>query len=103
MSVLKIEAWTNGKKLCRCMNVWLLCTARETKHPTQAVYDSPVRGQSAFTAIPSALSSSAMPSTHIDMPYLAMVYAVMRRREKGEREEEEREDKGGGVPEINPC
>jgi len=64
---------------------------------------SPVRGQSAFTAMPSALSSSAMPSTHIDMPYLAMVYAVMRRREKGGREEEEREDKGGGIPEINPC
>ena len=33
----------------------------------------PVRGQSALKAIPSALNSSAMPSTHIDMPNLAIV------------------------------
>ena len=36
----------------------------------------PVCGQSAFTAIPSALYSSAIPSTHMDMPYFAIVYAV---------------------------
>jgi len=35
----------------------------------------PVLGQRAFTAIPSSLNSSAIPSTHIDMPYLAWVYA----------------------------
>ena len=32
----------------------------------------PVRGQSALKAMPSALNSSAMPSTHIDMPNLAI-------------------------------
>lgn len=36
----------------------------------------PVRGQSALTAIPSGFNSSAIPSTHIDIPYLAMVYAA---------------------------
>ncbi len=32
-----------------------------------------VRGQSAFTAMPRSRSSSAIPSTHIDMPYFAIV------------------------------
>ena len=53
-----------------------------------------MRGQSAFTAIPSGFSSSAIPSTHIDIPYLAMVYATGRRR--GRKEEvREREREGG--------
>ena len=34
-----------------------------------------VRGQSALTAMPFGRSSSARPSTHKLMPYLAMVYA----------------------------
>ena len=33
----------------------------------------PVLGHNAFTAIPSVLNSSAIPKTHIDMPYLAIV------------------------------
>lgn len=37
---------------------------------------SPVLGQRALTAMPSLRNSSAMPSTHIDMPYLAIVYAT---------------------------
>ena len=36
---------------------------------------TPVFGQSALTAMPCGRSSSAMPNTHMDMPYLAMVYA----------------------------
>ena len=32
-----------------------------------------VRGQSAFTAMPRSRNSSAMPSTHRLIPYLAMV------------------------------
>jgi len=36
----------------------------------------PVFGQTAFTAILSALNSSAIPRTHIDIPYLAIVYAT---------------------------
>jgi len=32
-------------------------------------------GHRALTAIPSSLNSSAIPRTHIDIPYLAIVYA----------------------------
>ena len=32
-----------------------------------------VRGHSAFTAMPSARNSSAIPSTHSDIPYFAIV------------------------------
>jgi hypothetical protein len=32
-----------------------------------------VRGHNAFTAIPSPRNSSAMPNTHIDIPYFAIV------------------------------
>ena len=32
-----------------------------------------VRGQSAFTAMPSPRNSSAIPSTHMLMPYFAIV------------------------------
>src|SRR5687768_2374579 len=35
-----------------------------------------VRGQNAFTAMPSSRSSSAMPRTHMLMPYFAIVYAT---------------------------
>src|SRR5689334_12207092 len=35
-----------------------------------------VRGQSEFTAMASCLSSSAMPSVHMLMPYLLIVYAT---------------------------
>src|SRR5437762_7143332 len=35
-----------------------------------------VRGQSEFTAMPSPLSSSAMPSVHMLMPYFDIVYAT---------------------------
>ena len=37
----------------------------------------PVLGHNALTAIPSGLNSSAIPRVHIDMPYLAIVYAEM--------------------------
>lgn len=40
----------------------------------------PVRGQRAFTAI-WPLNSSAIPRTHIDMPYFAIVYAENKRKE----------------------
>jgi len=33
----------------------------------------PVRGHRALTAIPSGLSSSDIPRTHMDIPYLAIV------------------------------
>jgi hypothetical protein len=33
-----------------------------------------VLGHKAFTATPCYLNSSAMPKTHIDIPYFAMVY-----------------------------
>ena len=36
----------------------------------------PVFGHSAFTAMPSSLNSSDIPRTHMDIPYLAIVYAV---------------------------
>ena len=36
-----------------------------------------VLGHSAFTAIPSSLSSSLMPNTQKLMPYLAIVYATL--------------------------
>ena len=36
----------------------------------------PVLGHRAFTAIPSALSSSAIPRTHNDIPYFAILYAA---------------------------
>jgi len=36
----------------------------------------PVLGQRALTAMASDLNSSAMPKTHMDIPYLAMVYAT---------------------------
>ena len=35
-----------------------------------------VRGHSALNPIPSPSNSAAIPSTHIDMPYLAIVYAT---------------------------
>merc|ERR1719361_2792698 len=35
-----------------------------------------VFGQIAFTAMPASLNSSAMPRTHMDIPYLAIVYAT---------------------------
>lgn len=35
-----------------------------------------VLGQSALTATPRSLNYSAIPSTHIDIPYLAIVYAT---------------------------
>jgi len=35
-----------------------------------------VLGQIAFTAMPLSRNSSAMPSTHMDIPYLAIVYAT---------------------------
>ena len=35
----------------------------------------PVLGHNALTATPSDLNSSAIPSTHIDIPYFAIVYA----------------------------
>jgi hypothetical protein len=37
----------------------------------------PVLGHSELTAIPEARSSSAMPRVHMDIPYLAMVYAAI--------------------------
>lgn len=40
--------------------------------PKQCFY-LPVLGHRAFTAIPSSLNSSAMPRTHMDIPYLDMV------------------------------
>lgn len=39
----------------------------------QCSTDVPVLGHKAFTAIPSVFNSSAIPNTHIDIPYLAMV------------------------------
>merc|ERR1719500_1082565 len=35
-----------------------------------------VFGQIAFTAMPASLNSSAIPRTHMDIPYLAIVYAT---------------------------
>ena len=37
----------------------------------------------AFTAMPKSLNSSAIPSTHIDMPYFAMEYATWFPNQKG--------------------
>lgn len=45
--------------------------------------NSPVLGQSALQAIPSSLNSSAMPRMHMDMPYLAIVYATWFLNQRG--------------------
>src|ERR1041384_3911173 len=42
-----------------------------------------VRGHSALTAMPSRRSSPAMPSTHMLMPYFAMVYATCGANQRG--------------------
>lgn len=38
-----------------------------------SLFNSPVRGQRAFTAIDKGLNSSDIPNTHMDIPYLAIV------------------------------
>ena len=42
-----------------------------------------VRGHSALTPMPSARNSSAMPSTHMLMPYFAIVYATCGANQRG--------------------
>ena len=42
-----------------------------------------VRGHSAFTPMPSLLNSSAMPSTHMLIPYFAIVYATCGPNQRG--------------------
>ena len=39
------------------------------------LFSLPVFGHSALTAMPSDLNSSDIPKTHMDIPYLAIVYA----------------------------
>ena len=58
----------------------MISTVRQCLRPSSparanwmAAVAMPVRGHRALKAMPSLLNSSAMPSTHIDMPNLAMV------------------------------
>ena len=58
----------------------MISTVRQRRMPSSpaerermAAVAMPVRGHSALKAMPSAVNSSAMPSTHMLMPNLAMV------------------------------